>query len=115
MLVAEVREHEFAVHGEGRTTLVTMFGHPSTGNPRSRNAEQKVPVHEEINAEDRSAFLEASMSGAHTSLVCSAADGASLKTMERGLFLGRFLKAAKIIENQPDLLQPPKKPLAATP
>jgi len=91
MLVAEVRKHELAVHGEGCTTLVTVFGHPSTGNPRSRDAEQKV--HEEINAEDESAPLETSTSRAHTGLVHPAAGGPSLKMLECRRLLGRVLKS----------------------
>jgi len=90
MLVAEVRRHELAVRGEGCTALVTMFSHPSTSNPRSRSVEQKVPVHEEINAEDGSAFLEASTSGAHTSWVRSAADGTSLRILEWRQFWNGF-------------------------
>jgi len=51
MLVAEVGRHDPAVHEEGHTTLVTVFGHPSTGDFRSRKAKQDS-MHKEINAED---------------------------------------------------------------
>jgi hypothetical protein len=73
MLVAQVCGHEPGVRGEGCTTVVTIFGHTSTGNLSRGKAEE-----EELKAEDGSALWEASSrGGAHTGLVSFAAGGTS--------------------------------------
>ena len=73
MLVAQVCGHEPGVRGEGCATVVTVFGHISTGKLSRRKAEQ-----EELKAEDGSALWETtSRGGGHTGLVQSAADGTS--------------------------------------
>lgn len=73
MLAAQVCGHDPGVRGEDCATVVTMFGRTLTGN-LSRGMVER----EELKAEDKSAFWEASSrGGAHTGLVRSAAGGTS--------------------------------------